>query len=102
MTLSNLLELLNDTRFVPVQYEYTNSALYSLQCLLIYYFAVYVYQESVVSIEQRWAEYLGWLASISPIIFGVILGAAHAVWKETGSLKGVTRDSNTLFLIGLT
>ncbi|XP_046562757.1 sodium- and chloride-dependent transporter XTRP3-like [Haliotis rubra] len=57
-------------------------------CLLIYYFAVYVYQESVVSVEQRWAEYLGWLASISPIIFGVILGAAHAVWKETGSLKG--------------
>ncbi|XP_041369672.1 sodium-dependent proline transporter-like [Gigantopelta aegis] len=56
-------------------------------CMLIYYFVMYVYQEAVVGYDQRWAEYIGWLASIAPFILGVILGAVHAIWKAEGTLQ---------------
>ena len=39
--------------------------------------------------DQRWAEYIGWLASIAPLILGVILGAVHAIWKAEGTLQEV-------------
>uniref|UniRef100_A0A2C9KHK9 Uncharacterized protein n=1 Tax=Biomphalaria glabrata TaxID=6526 RepID=A0A2C9KHK9_BIOGL len=56
-------------------------------CFLIYNFIVFVYPESVVSYEQRWAENLGWCISVSPCLLGVLLGAVHTIFTMSGSLK---------------
>ncbi|GFO11687.1 transporter [Plakobranchus ocellatus] len=55
-------------------------------CLLIYNFVVFVYPESVVAYEQRWAENLGWCVSIAPLLLGVTLGALHTLFSLKGSL----------------
>ncbi|CAL1526728.1 unnamed protein product [Lymnaea stagnalis] len=54
-------------------------------CFLIYNFIVYLYPESILSYEQRWAEHLGWCISLSPLLLGVILGAIHTMITLKGS-----------------
>lgn len=54
--------------------------------LLIYYFSVYVYPEPVVGYEQRWAESLGWVIAIVPLVLGLTFGAFHAVIKQKGTI----------------
>ncbi|XP_060578985.1 sodium- and chloride-dependent taurine transporter-like [Ruditapes philippinarum] len=55
--------------------------------LLVFYFAVYVYPRPVVGVEQRWAESLGWVIAVAPITLCLILGAAHAVNKQKGTMR---------------
>ena len=60
-----------------------------LQGMLIYYFAVYVYPYSIFGYDEQWAEKIGWVISVLPIMFCIILGAVHAVYKGEGNFKQV-------------
>lgn len=80
-----------ESLYLPVERAFM-SAWYGLASLIsagmmIYYFAVYVYPESVLSYDEQWAERIGWVISISPITFCMIFGAVHAIYKEKGNFK---------------
>ena len=61
----------------------------SPQALLIYNFAAYVYPVRVVSVDQQWAEDLGWVIAIAPIALGLVVGAVHALCNQKGPMKQV-------------
>lgn len=79
----------------------SKSSFYS-QCLLIYFFAAYVYAHPVVSYDHRWAEDIGWCVAAAPIIIGLISGALHSYLYMKGTLKEVFIHLNTELWIYIT
>ena len=59
------------------------------QALLTYNFAAYVYPVRVVSVDQNWAEDIGWVIAVTPIVIGLLVGAIHALYNQKGPLKRV-------------
>ena len=42
-----------------------------------------------MSVDQNWAEDIGWVIAVTPIVIGLLVGAIHALYNQKGPLKRV-------------